>query len=481
MSIPAHWEWKKLRGVLAKIESGGRPKGGVSGITEGIPSLGGEHLLYNGRFNFEKIKYIPIEYYQKMKRGKIKRNDVLVVKDGATTGKTSFVGDDFPFKEAAINEHVFIMRTVDDVLPKTLFYWFQSSFGQQCVKDNFRGAAQGGITLGILDNSKFPVPPLPEQERIVSRIEELFTQLDAGVASLRRVQAALKRYRASVLKAACEGRLVPQDPNDVPAEELLRRIGKEPLERDDLPKLPGGWCWTTLPKLGHLGRGKSKHRPRNAAFLYGGIYPFIQTGDIRNANGVITTYNQTYSDSGLAQSKLWPKGTLCITIAANIAETTILGFDACFPDSVVGFIPKGDVDVKFIEFYFRTIKANLDRLAPATAQKNINLDVLQKVPIPLPPPKEQRRIVDEVERWLSVIVQVKSAVDAGLKRAERLRQAILNRAFEGKLVPQEPNDELTSQISYLIKAEQVNLATIDRSNRSKDKSDKILPEQLDLF
>jgi type I restriction enzyme S subunit len=134
----------------------------------------------------------------------------------------------------------------------------------------------------------------------------------------------------------------------------------------------------------------------------------------------------------LSQSKLWPKGTLCITIAANIADTAILGLDACFPDSVVGFIPNEYVEVKFIEFYFRTIKEGLERFAPATAQKNINLDVLQKVLIPLPPLEEQRRIVAEVEGRLESARVVTSAVEAGLKRAGRLRQAVLRSAFEGR-------------------------------------------------
>ena len=94
-----------------------------------------------------------------------------------------------------------------------------------------------------------------------------------------------------------------------------------------------------LDSLGGLDRGQSRHRPRDAAFLFGGDYPFIQTGDVANSNGWITSDSQTYSEAGLAQSRLWQKGTLCITIAANIAKTGILTFDACFPDSVVGFLP----------------------------------------------------------------------------------------------------------------------------------------------
>jgi type I restriction enzyme S subunit len=265
-----------------------------------------------------------------------------------------------------------------------------------------------------------------------------------------------------VLKAACEGRLVAQDPNDEPASELLARIlterrrqweasGKkgryqEPVGVDGdaagLPELPVGWVWATLPQLGELARGKSKHRPRNAPHLYGGRYPFIQTGEVRAAEGYITSYTQTYSAAGLAQSRIWPKGTLCITIAANIADTAILGFDACFPDSIVGFVvSEQHADVRFIEYFLRTAKARLEEFAPATAQKNINLETLQALAIPLPPLNEQHRIVSEVERRLSVVQAEEQVIEANLARAERLRQTILQRAFSGRLVAQYPNDE----------------------------------------
>jgi len=279
------------------------------------------------------------------------------------------------------------------------------------------GSTRKRISRMNLARIRLPVPPLPDQQRIVARLEELLSDLEAGVAALQRVRAGVKRYKASVLKAAVEGKLVESR-------------GTESGESG----LPEGWRWAKLTELGLLGRGKSKHRPRNADFLYGGPYPFVQTGDIRHADGVITKHSQTYSEAGLTQSKLWPKGTLCITIAANITETAILGIEACFPDSIVGFVPNENVEVKFVEFYFRTIKESLERFAPATAQKNINLDVLQKVLIALPPLEEQRRIVAEVERRLESARGVEAAVEAGLKRAARLRQAVLRMAFEGRLL-----------------------------------------------
>ncbi len=213
---------------------------------------------------------------------------------------------------------------------------------------------------------------------------------------------------------------------------------------DGLPDLPAGWCWAVLPQVGELARGKSKHRPRNDPRLYGGPYPFVQTGDIKKADGTITAHSQTYNEVGLTQSRLWPKGTLCITIAANIAETAILGFDACFPDSVVGFLGTKDAcDVRFVEYFIRTAKDDLERYAPATAQKNINLDTLEKLAIALPPLPEQHRIVAEVERRLSVVAALEATVAANLARAGRLRQAVLKRAFEGRLVAKDAGDEPT--------------------------------------
>ena len=326
-----------------------------------------------------------------------------------------------------------------------------------------------------------PLPPLAEQRRIVAEIEKQFTRLDASVAALKRVQANLKRYRASVLKAACEGKLVPieaelarsEGRDYEPADQLLERIlserralreaqekrgrkYKEPVAPDtsDLPGLPDGWVWTTLPQLGELNRGKSKHRPRNDPRLLGGSYPFVQTGDIRHSQGLVTRHSQTYTEFGLAQSRLWPSGTLCITIAANIAETGILSYPACFPDSVVGFVCYDDpVISKFLEFFVRTEREGLERFAPATAQKNLNLKVLSDLAVPLPPLAEQHRLVAEVERLLSVINQTETTVEANLTRAERLRQSILKEAFSGKLVPQDPNDEPASVLLESIRVE----------------------------
>ncbi|MBZ6731535.1 restriction endonuclease subunit S [Klebsiella grimontii] len=147
---------------------------------------------------------------------------------------------------------------------------------------------------------------------------------------------------------------------------------------------PKGWQRMKFSEVGTLDRGKSKHRPRNAPELLGGIHPLIQTGDVANSGGYITDYFSTYSDIGLAQSKMWKKGTLCITIAANIAKTGILTFDACFPDSVVGFQPNQHVEIEFIQHWLGFLQKQLEETAPEVAQKNINLAILRDLDVIVP-------------------------------------------------------------------------------------------------
>ena len=467
--------------------------------------------------------------------------DLLIARMPDPLGRACIFPGDIKRSVTAVD--VCIVRTGNsEVSHRWLMYAVNSPATRAAIAGLQSGSTRKRISRKNLARIELPVPPIVEQHCIVAEIETQFTRLDAGIAALKRAQANLRRYKASVLKAACEGRLVPTEaeltavgadgvrPPYKPASALLKRIlserrakweetqcvkevhrakqkaakaqrkavgrplrrgerlspqewqdtpeaeyarylpkddkwkakYKEPAPPDttDLPDLPEGWVWATLPQLGGLNRGKSKHRPRNDPRLYGGPYPFIQTGDVKQAQGIIRTYSQTYSESGLAHSRLWPKGTLCITIAANIAESAILDFEACFPDSIVGFLADGShCDVHFIEFFIRIAKEDLKRYAPATAQKNINLRTLSQLGIVLPPLAEQHRIVAEVERRLSVVQELEATVEANLKRAERLRRAILKRAFEGKLVPQDPNDEPASVLLERMRA------TRDEGNR----------------
>lgn len=333
----------------------------------------------------------------------------------------------------------------------------------------------------------------------------------------------VKKLRELILDLAVRGKLVPQDPNDEPASELLKRIAKEkqgklkkekplaPISDDEKPfDLPNGWCFTKLAELGEFGRGKSKHRPRNEPKLFqNGIYPLVQTGEVSRADWVINEYHSKYSDFGLAQSKMWPKNTLCITIAANIADAAILGFDACFPDSVVGLVcNEENVKIDYIMYFMKTARSDLIKFAPATAQKNINLEILSQINVPIPPLNEQVQIVAKVDELMALC----DALEAGFIKSsdihdelvstllnaitnsqdhqsflqnwqiindnfatlfsapesiEKLKQSILQLAIMGKLVPQDPNDEPASELLKRIQSEKQTLIAEGKLKKEK--------------
>ena len=181
------------------------------------------------------------------------------------------------------------------------------------------------------------------------------------------------------------------------------------------------WEYKTLDQLGEVSRGRSKHRPRNDPSLFGGEYPFIQTADVKAANFYITEYDTTYNEKGLAQSKLWHPGTLCITIAANIADTGILAMDACFPDSVMGFLPyEGVADVRFVKYCFDILQQNCKKISQGAAQDNLSWEKLSTILFPAPPIEVQQRIADMLSVYDDLIENNQKQIKLLEEAAQRL-------------------------------------------------------------
>lgn len=259
--------------------------------------------------------------------------------------------------------------------------------------------AYPAIGLGEIENFEIPVPEeFDNQIRIahlLGRVERLIVQRNQHLQQL----------------------------DDLLKSVFLEMFG-DPVRNEK------GWTPAPLEQLGSINRGVSKHRPRNDPKLLGGPHPLIQTGEVSNAGTYITTYTQTYSDLGFAQSRLWPAGTLCITIAANIAQTGILTFDACFPDSVVGFLAhEGESNTLYVLGLFWFFQAILEKNAPAAAQKNINLEILRALSVPKPPIELQREFAAIVEK----VEGIKSRHQQSLTDLEALYGALSQQAFKGEL------------------------------------------------
>lgn len=177
----------------------------------------------------------------------------------------------------------------------------------------------------------------------------------------------------------------------------------------------------SLDELGQVSRGRSRHRPRDAAHLYKGPYPFVQTGDVKHAGLYLTEYSQTYSEAGLAQSRLWPIGTLCITIAANIADTSILAIEACFPDSVIGFIPnEKSADVRFLKYLFDAmLKKKFKQFTQGAAQDNLSQGKLLSLKFPVPSLRKQEQVAEVLSTYDDLIENNRRRIQL-LEQAARL-------------------------------------------------------------
>ena len=394
-----------------------------------------------------------------------------------------------------------VLRPMDGLLRDYLLHFLlQDTFRREAQRHMSGTAGQMRVPVEFLDSATFPLPPLPEQHRIVAEIEKQFTRLDASVASLKRAQANLKRYRSSVLKSACEGKLVPTEAELAqaegrsyePASQLLQRIlaerrsrwsservrrgkYKEPAPPDasDLPDLPEGWKWSTLSQVTDLkggvtkGQRHQKHQPLKEV-------PYLRVANVqRGYLDLEHLKNIQVTQEAIDKHRL-DLGDILFTEGGDRDK---LGR---------GWVWNGEVDECIHQNHIFRSRLLLDSMRPeliswwgntfgkdffskggkqTTNLASINLTLLAQFPIPIPPIQEQHRIVAEVERRLSVIQQVEAAVEAGLKCAERLRQSILKQAFSGKLVSQDPNDEPAALLLERIRAERAAAEAVARAQR----------------
>ena len=295
------------------------------------------------------------------------------------------------FMPAALNQRVACLRLKTDKLSKGyLFHILNSDFFEQKCIQSSKGVAQKNMSTGWLKDYEIPVYPKEEQEKITKILDRTRNIISCRTQEIQKLDELIKA-------------------------RFVEMFGDPVSNSNGLPE-------ATLPELGEFGRGISKHRPRNDSKLLGGDYPLIQTGDVANAGLYITSYSSTYSKLGLKQSKMWDKGTLCITIAANIAKTAILKFSACFPDSIVGFNANEKTNNIFIHYWFSFFQAILESQAPESAQKNINLKILSELKVIVPVKDKQDEFADFVKQADKSKVVAQQMLDETQKLFDSLMQ-----------------------------------------------------------
>ena len=416
--IPDNWCWTRMQNI-ALWGSGGTPSRKNLLYYKGtIPWIKTGEL--NDNYIFETEEHISDDAVAHSNAKLFPVNTIAIAMYGATIGKVGILGI-----EAATNQACACGIVSSAVYFKYLFYYARSE------KDNFvkmgKGGAQPNISQEIIKVHEIPIPPFPEQQRIVSRIESLFSKLDEAKEKVQAVVDGFELRKSAILHKAFTGELTERWRN------------KNNVAFAD-------WKQVKFGDLGVLERGRSKHRPRNDPQLFGGKYPFIQTGDVARSGMYVVEHSQSLSEIGMEQSRIFPKGTLCITIAANIGDVAILTYDCCFPDSVVGFTPNNLTSSKFIYYMMSTIQRELEANAPATAQKNINLKSLNDLKINLPSLSEQNEIITMLEMFFAQEQQAREAAEAVLDQIDTMKKAILARAFRGELGTNDPAEEWAGEM-----------------------------------
>lgn len=384
-------------------------------------NIGSRQGLDNGKYTLYISSQTDCKYYDEY----LEDGEAIVFGTGGNPS-IHYVNGKF-----AYTNHTEVAKTKspETIYTKFYYYYFQKNKYED-LQSTFVGGGIKNSSKKKIGNLLVPVINYDEQVQVVTKIEEQLSQLDSGVETLKKTKAQLEVYRRTVINAAFSGSLTSKSHSRI----QINLPWESGSSISGLPEIPLEWKYIKLSYLGDLGRGKSKHRPRGDIKLFeGGKYPFLQTSEVKSADKVITNYSKMYNDFGLHQSKLWKKGTLCITIAANIAETAFLGIDACFPDSVVGFTPNETVKAEYIKYFIDSQKLKLWAYAPATAQKNINLNTLENLIVPYCSVEEQSLIVDKIEARLSTCRSIESTVDKVLQQSDAMRQSILKKAFEGEL------------------------------------------------
>lgn len=373
------WEYKKL-GEVCNVINGlwtGKKEPFIN-----VAVIRNTNFSKDCQLNLDNVAYIDVEAKQFASR-KLLFGDIIIEKSGGSEKQP--VGRPILFNisegDYSFSNFTSTLRIKEDAkvessfLHKCLYAFYLKG---ETLKLQSKTTGLHNLNMKGYLRQNIPLPPKSTQLAIVSELDKI---------------NELIRLKKEQLKDF-----------DNLAQSIFYEMFGDPVENEM------GWEVKKLGEIGELARGVSKHRPRNAPELLGGKMPLIQTGDVANSDFYIRKYSSTYSDLGVAQSKVWEAGTLCITIAATIGKCAILSFTACFPDSVVGYKPNKDTNTIYMFFIFKNMQKMLEEFAPGVAQKNINLKILSGLNIPLPPLPLQHLFAQRIEQIEHQKAEVQKAI-----------------------------------------------------------------------
>ncbi|WP_081948958.1 restriction endonuclease subunit S [Litchfieldella xinjiangensis] len=312
------------------------------------------------------------------------------------------------------------LRSSSRVVPRYLFYLVTSKGFIDAVDAETFGSKMPRADWEIVGHQPLPLPPLDTQHRIAQFLDEKIDRIDGLIEKKRALLNRLAEKRQALITRAVTKGLNPDAP-------------MRPSEIDWLGDIPAHWEIKQIKHSCRILRGKFSHRPRNAPHLYNGEYPFIQTGDVARADKYVESYAQTLSEEGYAVSKEFPEDTLCMAIAANVGDVAILRFKACFPDSVVGFVPGPSTELDYLYFLFAACVKQFEKVSVTNTQANLNIDRIGGLMIPIPPPNEQAEISSLLNGEDEEIRQISAEINRSINLLVEYRATLIAAATTGQL------------------------------------------------
>ena len=414
--VPSSWAWCKLGEVCVFLSRGRSPK--YLDEDRQYPVFAQKCNLKEGGISLAQARFLdPMTINKWDEVYKLRTGDVLVNSTGTgTVGRTRLFNEsclgDYPF--VVPDSHVSVVRTATEIVSEYIYAYMSSNVVQEYLEDNLAGSTnQKELYIGILDNLQIPLPPYVEQKRIVSEIEKWNKACEAIENGKSDLEKVIRQTKIKILDLAIHGKLVPQDPTDEPASELLKRINPKAVIACDNPQyenLPNGWCWTTIEEIGEIVTGSTPSKDIEA--YYGGNIPFFKPADLEQ--GIHTASSKDRLTSlGFEQSRKLPIGSILVTcIGATIGKTGLTVIEGACNQQINAIIPRNVILPHYLycicisDYMQNEIKTN----ASATTLPILNKGNFSKIILPLPPLQEQHRIFAKIEELFAQLDNIASSL-----------------------------------------------------------------------
>jgi type I restriction enzyme S subunit len=455
-------------GEVAQLINGDRGKNYPSRqhyVDKGIPFITAGNL-FNGKIDTNSLNYISQERFDLLRSGKLINGDIIYCLRG-TLGKLAIFSN---LENGAIASSLAIIRLKNDILIDYIYLFLDSPLGKQLITKFDNGTAQPNLSGANVLKFSIPLAPLPIQRAIVSKIEALFSDLDNGIANFKKAQEQLKVYRQAVLKKAFEGGFssITNEELGITNEELrntneelgitneeLRIRNEENQENHTNQKnhsadnLPEGWKWLKISDIANVVRGGSP-RPAGDPKYYDGDIPFLKVRDITKDNGkYLNTFEYTIKEAGLHKTRQIKPNTLLLSNSgATLGVPKICMIEATMNDGIAAFLNLDERSNLYLYYFWESKTKELRNINMGAAQPNLNTDIIKNYLVPYCTFEEQTQIVQEIESRLSVTDNLEFVIRDSIEKAEALRQSILKKAFEGKLLSEAEIEQCKKEADY---------------------------------